>query len=131
MNMAQLIPTMPCLLLKVKLEIALYIITYLICSPAVPPVVHILPEEVQVRKGVSVQFVCSATGVGADSFVYQWFLNDLPVADQDTSTLIIRAVSENNTGDYQCFVRNQYNGIGQSEVTRLILGKSSCKGFIN
>ena len=73
-------------------------------------------------KGERVEFICSATGVGANGFVYQWFLNDLPIADQDTFTLIVRDVSENNTGDYQCFVRNQYDGIGQSEVTRLILG---------
>ena len=86
--------------------------------------VIILPEdEIQVMKERRVEFVCSATGVGADSFVYQWFLNDLPVTDQNASTLIIRAVSENDTGNYQCFVRNQYDGIGQSEVTRLISGK--------
>ena len=85
--------------------------------------VSILPEDkIQVMKEEGFEFVCSATGVGADSFVYQWFLNDLPIADQNTSTLVIRTVSENDTGDYQCFVRNQYNGIGQSEVTRLILG---------
>ena len=85
--------------------------------------VRILPEDkIQVMKGERVEFVCSATGVGANGFVYQWFLNDLPVADKNTFTLIIEDVSENNTGDYQCFVRNQYNGIGQSEVTKLILG---------
>ena len=85
--------------------------------------VSILPEdEIQVMIGNRVEFVCSATGMGANSFLYQWLLNDLPVTDQDTSTLIIGAVSENNTGDYQCFVRNQYSGIGQSKVTRLISG---------
>ena len=62
--------------------------------------------------------------MGVDHFVYQWFLNGLPVAGQDTSTLAIVAVSEDNTGDYKCFVRNQYNGIGYSEVVTLILGKS-------
>ena len=79
--------------------------------------------EVKAREGQQVEFVCSATGVGSDDFVYQWFLNDLHVADQDTSTLVIGAVSENDTGDYKCFVRNQYNGIGQSEVAKLVLGK--------
>ena len=99
--------------------------------------VSIVPgKEVQVRKGERVEFVCSATGVGTDNFIYQWFLNDLPVAGQDTSTLVIGAVLENNTGDYKCFVRNQYNGIGQSEVIKLILGTyannySSLKGNLN
>ena len=60
--------------------------------------------------------------MGADDFIYQWFLNDLPVAGQNTSTLVISAVSEANSGDYNCFVRNQYNGTGQSEVVTLVLG---------
>ena len=87
--------------------------------------VSILSEkEVQVREGERVEFVCSATGVGIDNFIYQWFLNDHLVAGQDTPTLVIVAVSENNTGAYKCFVRNQYNGIGQSEVATLTLGIS-------
>ena len=99
---------------------------------ALPPVVSIAgsnvvwdyqsEEELQVRKGDHVEFICSATGVGADDFIYQWFLNDLPVAGEDTSILVINVVSENNTGDYKCFVRNQYNGIGESETIKLILG---------
>ena len=89
--------------------------------------VKIISEiEVNARKGERVEFVCSATGVGSDDFLYRWFLNDLRVADQDTPTLVIGAVSENDTGDYKCFVRNQYDGIGQSEVAKLTLGKPVC-----
>ena len=58
--------------------------------------------------------------MGADHFIYQWFLNDLPVAGKDVSTLVISAVSEDNTEDYKCFVRKQYNGTGQSEVVTLV-----------
>ena len=81
-------------------------------------------KEIEVSKGKHFNLLCSATGVGADNFIYQWFLNGFPVTGQDTSTLVIAAVSEDNIGDYKCFVRNQYNGIGQSEVVTLILGKS-------
>ena len=77
-------------------------------------------KVVEVRKGEHIEFVCSATGVGGDDFIYQWFLNDLLVAG--TSTLVINAVSEEISGDYKCLVRNQYNGVGQSEVVRLVLG---------
>ena len=84
--------------------------------------VNIAPQkEVKVREGEHVKFTCSATGVGADGFIYQWFLNDLPVANQHTSTLTIAAMSENNAGDYRCFVRNQYNATSQSEVVTLVL----------
>lgn len=79
-------------------------------------------KEVKVKAGERVQFTCSATGVGDDSFIYQWILNDRSVYGQDTPTLVIGSVSEDNTGDYKCFVKNQYNGIGQSEVAKLVLG---------
>ena len=90
---------------------------------AFPPVVRIASEtEIKVRRGEHVEFVCSATGVGSVYFIYQWFLNGRPINDQDTSTLVIDAVSENDTGDYKCFARNQYNGTGQSEEATLVLG---------
>ena len=79
--------------------------------------------EIKVRRGERVEFVCSATGVGSVYFIYQWFLNGLPINDQDTSTLVIDAVLENDAGNYKCFVRNQYNGTGQSEEATLVLGR--------
>ena len=87
--------------------------------------VSIVPDKrLKVEQGERVEIHCSATGVGTDNFVYQWFLNDLPIVGQDTSTLVIDVVSEDNTGEYQCFVRNQYNGSGQSEVVQLVLGNN-------
>ena len=88
-----------------------------------PPEVSVTPAEVEVRKGDNVEFICSATGMGANNFTYQWFLNDLPVAVQAMPTLVINDVTESDTGDYVCFVRNPYGGIGQSGVARLIIGK--------
>ena len=81
-----------------------------------------MPEEVQTMIGGNAEFFCLASGLGANNLTYQWFLNDLPIADQAEPTLVINDVSEDNTGDYLCFVRNPYGGIGQSRVARLILG---------
>ena len=77
----------------------------------------------KVRKGDAAEILCSATGLGTNNFTYQWFLNDLPVTVQAMSTLVINDVTENDIGDYVCFVRNPYGGIGQSGVARLSLGK--------
>ena len=94
-------------------------------STVLPPEVNITPAEAQVRKGESVEFHCWATGLGANNFITQWFLNDFPVANQAMQTLVINDVTEDDSGDYVCFVRNPYGGIGQSAVARLILGKLS------
>ena len=122
MKMAEVILIMPHLLLKVQLFL-------LFCGnlsahfTVFPPEVHISPTEVQTTEGKTVEFFCRAHGLGANSFTYQWFFNDLLVTGQTTPNLVISEVSEGNAGDYVCFVRNSYGGIGQSEIARLILGK--------
>ena len=104
------------IILVIFVEIYVYILTVL------PPEVHISPTEVQTTEGKTVELFCRAHGLGANSFTYQWFFNDLPVTGQTTPNLVISEVSEGNAGDYVCFVRNSYGGIGQSEIARLILG---------
>ena len=92
---------------------------------ALPPVVSIVSEkEIKVKKGERVEFTCSATGLNSSDFIYNWYLNDRLVVGQGRPTLVIDIVSEDDTGYYQCFVRNPYNGVGQSELAQLILSKS-------
>ena len=76
--------------------------------------------EVVVKEGQHVEFICLATGIGANNFKYQWFLNKNPVVDQDTQSLIINSVSEDDTGGYTCSVLNPYGGIGQSNNTAVL-----------
>ena len=73
-----------------------------------------------VNEGENARFYCHAIGVGASYFEYQWFLNRELVSQN--RSLIIDNVLVSDTGDYICFVRNQYGGIGQSEKSTLILG---------
>ena len=93
-------------------------------SIALPPVVYISPAgEVVFNEGARAEFICFATGVGAPDFKYQWFLNNKPVAHQDTRTLIVTSVSVSNTGDYTCSILSPYEVIGRSNNTAtLILG---------
>ena len=86
-----------------------------------PPEVNVTPAEVKVKKGESVEFFCSATGLGANNFTYQWFLNDLPIADQAMPTLVINDVTKADSGDYTCSVRSPYERIGRSGVARLLI----------
>ena len=87
--------------------------------------VSIVSARKIVKEGEHAEFNCTATGVGVNDFSYQWFLNNIPISSQDrfqSSTLVINSVSEKNTGDYTCSVRNPYGGIGRSGIARLILG---------
>ena len=82
--------------------------------------VRVTPTEITLDEGDNTSFICSATGVGADGFKYQWFLNDALIFD-NSSALKIRHVSENTTGNYTCFVENSYGATGHSDVGRLYL----------
>ena len=71
--------------------------------------------------GGNAELLCSASGLGANNFTYQWFLNDLPIAGQAIPNLVINGISVDDTGDYMCFVRNPYGGISQSGVATIII----------
>ena len=81
----------------------------------------ITPLSVNASEGRRVTFSCSANGVGAGTFVYGWLLNGIPIDGETLPNLIVKA-SEDNTGNYQCTVRNTYNGFGRSQMAILILG---------
>ena len=92
--------------------------------PALPPVVSVMSvRETELKEGENAEFNCTATGVGASNFTYQWFLNNQPVDGEDTQTLVVSSVSEGNTGDYTCSVLNPYGVIGRSDnIITLVLG---------
>jgi len=76
----------------------------------------------EVDPGQPVTFSCSATGVGANSFVYGWLRNGDPVETR-TMEMFKVAASEDTAGDYQCTVRNRFKGFGLSKVVTLKLSK--------
>jgi len=83
--------------------------------------VTIKPLSVNASRGLRVTFSCSANGVGVGTFVYGWLLNGIPI-DGETSPNLIVKTSEDNAGNFQCTVRNKYNGFGRSPVATLRLG---------
>jgi len=97
-------------------------VEYLYPITAHLPVVKITPLTATVNEGDQVTFSCSATGLAADTFVYGWLLNEVPVRRQRNSRLVVTA-SEDTAGDYRCTVRNEYGGFGRSMIASLILSK--------
>ena len=94
------------------------------CFLLFTPVVRIRSVgEIELREGERAEFICEATGVGANDFKYQWFLNKELVDGQDAQNYIVSFVSEDNTGDYTCSVLNPYELIGRSNNTiTLVVG---------
>jgi len=85
--------------------------------------VSIVSARKIVKEGEHAEFNCTATGVGVNDFSYQWFLNNINIKISSLeSTLVIDSVSEDNTGNYTCSVKNPYGEIGESGIARLILG---------
>ena len=83
-----------------------------------------MPTEIKGNKGERVEFNCSATGVGAVDFKYQWLLNNnILVVGGNTSILVITSVSVDDIGNYTCSVINSYGDSGESGVARLYLSK--------
>ena len=109
--------------LSVMLYYSLMAMLCLMCIVAKPPKVIVTPSLLNVDEGQSATLRCSATGVGADSFTYQWWLNNVLINRETEPALIIAATSQTDTGDYSCIVGNKYGGFGVSDVVTLILSK--------
>lgn len=86
--------------------------------------VEVMPTEITVKIGERVELNCSATGVGAKDFKYQWLFNSYPSVPvgKDAPVLVIDSVSEDNVGSYSCEVTNSFGGSGRSEMAKLYLG---------
>jgi len=80
----------------------------------------IIPYSVNAGKGQRVKFSCLADGVGAGTFSYGWLLNGIPI-DGKAKQILTASASEDIAGNYQCTVRNIYNGFGKSPVATLML----------
>lgn len=79
-----------------------------------------MPANWTVDEGTKTTFNCIATGVGNNSFTYQWFKNDIRINGENAPILNITA-SQADSGSYRCSVKNQYGNITQSGVAMLII----------
>ena len=66
-------------------------------------------------------FTTAVTGVGSDSFTYQWRHNGTIISGETGDTLMITNVMESNSGEYDCTVSNQFGDSNTSDVVVLIV----------
>ena len=94
------------------------------------PVVNIVPINRTVDEGVKTTFTCMASGVGNNSFTYQWFLNNNRVSGED-KRILNTVASQDRSGSYTCSVKNQYGNVTQSETAVLIILSKLITLFLN
>ena len=78
------------------------------------------PKNRTIDEGERTTFTCKASGVGSDSFTYQWYLNNHPITGENKKSLNITA-SLADSGSYKCSVKNQYGSTSHSEEVMLII----------
>ena len=63
----------------------------------------------------------TVTGVRSSSFNYQWRHNGDNITNQTGDTLMITNVMENDSGNYDCIVTNDFGDTNTSNVVMLMV----------
>ena len=79
----------------------------------------VMPSSQSVEVTRDVTFVTMVTGVGSNSFTYQWRHNGTIINRETRDTLLITNVMEANSGNYSCIVDNQLGNTDTSNVVVL------------
>ena len=79
----------------------------------------VMPSSQSVEVTRDVTFITMVTGVGSNSFTYQWRHNGTIINGETRDTLLITNVMEVNSGNYSCIVDNQLGNTDTSNVVVL------------
>ena len=83
------------------------------------PVVTVMPSSQSVEVTHNATFTTMVTGVGSNSFTYQWRHNGTVISGETGDTLVITNVMESDSGNYSCIVVNQLGNTDTSNVVVL------------
>jgi len=85
------------------------------------PEVVVKPFSQSVEVTHTAIFTTSVSGVGVKNFTYQWRHNGVIITNKTGDTLMITNAMESDSGDYDCFVTNQYGDNDTSKVVVLMI----------
>ena len=80
-----------------------------------------MPSSQSVEVTLPITFTTMVTGVGSDSFTYQWRHNGAIISGETGATLMITNVMESDSGEYECIVTNQFGDTNTSPVVMLMV----------
>ena len=78
-----------------------------------------MPSSQSVEVTHNATFTTMVTGVGSNSFTYQWRHNGTIISGETGDTLVITNVTESNSGNYDCTIDNQLGDTNTSVVVVL------------
>ena len=81
-----------------------------------------MPSSQSVEVTLTATFTTMVTGVGSDDFTYQWRHNETIISGETEDTLIITNVMENDSGEYECIVTNQFGDVDSFSVSLTVTG---------
>ena len=86
------------------------------------PVVTVIPSSQSVEVTLTATFTTMVTGVGSESFTYQWQHNRMNISGGTDKTLTIPNVTLTDAGVYTCVVMNQYGDSNSSLASLIVAG---------
>ena len=75
-------------------------------------------------------FTTTVSGVGVENFMYQWRYNGTNITGETGDTLMITNVMENDSGDYECSVTNEYGDAATAAANLTVYSKHCMQMFV-
>ena len=88
------------------------------------PKVTVTPTSLSVEVSQTVKLTATVSGVGKESFTYQWNQNAVDIQGESArgSTLSIKCVTKSHGGSYECIVSNEYGDSDRSTAKLTVTG---------
>ena len=83
------------------------------------PEVSVHPPSQNVEETDTAKFTTKVSGIGQQSFNYQWKHNGERMEGETGDTLTVHNVTKDHDGTYQCVVRNEYDDCATSNTVEL------------
>ena len=85
----------------------------------------VTPSSQRVDVSQTAKFTATASGVGEETFTYQWKRRGVDIQGETESTLNITNVTKSDGGTYECIVTNEYGDRGACSVELKISSKQT------
>ena len=90
-----------------------------------------MPSSQSVEVTHNATFTTMVTGVGSNSFTYQWRHNGTIISGETGDTLVITNVMESDGGEYEYIVINEFGDTSTSATVVLIVTSECFEAYVH